>query len=845
MLLLSLKMTLARKGRLFLTSLAIILGTGFLSGTFIFSDTLSKTFDRLFTDVFRDVDSYVRSSSFIEVQFGGEQRASVPIEALDTVLAVDGVKDATGDIQAFARIIGKDGKPLGSDNGPPTFGGIATASVAGLWSVDDGRLPSGETEMMMDRATADNGDFVVGDVVRVNAQSGSREFTLVGIASYGEISSPGGATFALFDQPTASAFLLKPGFVDAFLVQGDGSLSEEELAARIDAALDPTLKLETLTGAQITEETTDQIGAVIGFLTTFLTIFSLIALGIGCFVIFNVFSITTAQRLRENALLRAIGANRKQVTTALLVEATIIGLIGSILGFLTGIALSRGLSALLAAFGVDIPTQGLSIELRTVIITLLVGTLVTIVSAVFPALKAGRVPPLAALRDTAIENVGSNRKRFSIGIGVLVLGVIALVLAAFGVNDWFLGLGVVAFFAGVLIIGPGVAKPVALGLGRPIEWWRGVTGAMARQNAARNPKRTARTAAPVLIGVALVTAFTAFAASVEKEIRDTIGDQFNGDYAISAPSNGFGGLPITLSDEVAALPEVEQATGLGFATVTLDGEGRFVQVLNPATASGLIDLEMVLGDQTQLSPNGVIVSNNRATTEGWQLGDTLDVGLVDGTVKTLNIEGTFVPNGFFGSYVINRDLFADTNNTLFDTIIYVNIRDGVSDDDARAALATVSTDRGLGTLQSRQEFIDAQSGQINQILGLIYGLLALSIVIAVVGIVITLLLSVFERRREIGLLRAVGMTRSQVRTTVRWESVITSMFGAVVGVVLGIVMGLVLIVVLADDGLAAFSLPVSSTVVILVLSFIVGVLAAVYPAWKATRVDIMQSISTT
>jgi putative ABC transport system permease protein len=483
--------------------------------------------------------------------------------------------------------------------------------------------------------------------------------------------------------------------------------------------------------------------------------------------------------------------------------------------------------------------------MRTVIITLVVGTLVTIVSAVFPALKAGRVPPLAALRDTAIENVGSNRKRFSIGIGVLVLGIVALVLAALGVNDWFLGLGVVAFFAGVLVIGPGVAKPVALGLGRPIEWWRGVTGAMARQNAARNPKRTARTAAPVLIGVALVTAFTAFAASVEKEIRDTIGDQFNGDYAISAPSNGFGGLPTTLSDEVASLPEVEQATGLGFATVTLDGEGRFVQVLNPATATGLVDLEMVLGDQTALTASGVIVSNNRATTEGWQLGDTLNVGLVDGTVKTLTIEGTFVPNGFFGSYVINRDLFADTNNTLFDTIIYVNIRDGVSDDDARTALATVSTDRGLGTLQSRQEFIDAQSGQINQILGLIYGLLALSIVIAVVGIVITLLLSVFERRREIGLLRAVGMTRSQVRTTVRWESVITSMFGAVVGVVLGIVMGLVLIVVLADDGLAAFSLPVSGTIVILVLSFIVGVLAAIYPAWKATRVDIMQSISTT
>jgi len=841
---LSLKMSLARKGRLILTSLAIILGTGFLSGTFIFSDTLSRTFDRLFTDVFRDVDAYVRSTNFIEVPFGGEQRAGTPIEALDSVLAVPGVKDATGDIQAFARIIGKDGTPLGSDNGPPTFGGIASASVAGLWNIEDGRLPNGPTEMVMDRASAENGDFVVGDTVRVNAQSGSREFTLVGIANYGDISSPGGATFALFDQQTASEFLLRPGFVDAFLIQGDGSLSQEELAAAVNAALDPSLKLETLTGLQIAEETKDQIGAVVGFLSTFLTIFSLIALGIGCFVIYNVFSITTAQRLRENALMRAIGASRKQVTTNVIVEALIIGVLGSILGFVVGIGLSRGLSALLAAFGVDIPTSGLAIRGGRVATTIVVGTLVTLFSAVFPAFRAGRVPPLAAMRDTAIERIGSRKFRFVIGAVIAVIGVVAHVAAAAGVNDWLLGVGVVCVFAAVIIYGPLIAKPVALGLGAPLAR-RSVTGAMARQNAARNPRRTAGTVAPVLIGVALVTAFSAFAASVRSEIRSVIGEQFGGDYAISAPQNGFGGLPISLSDEVAGLPEVQQATGLGFATVELDGEGRFVQVINPATASGLVDLDMVQGDQTTLSANGVIVSNNRATTEGWQLGDTLEMKFVDGTVKDLTIEGTFVPNGFFGSYVINRDAFAGTTNSLFDSIIYVVMKDGVSEDDARAALGAVSEQRGLGTLQSREEFIDAQANQINQILGLIYGLLALSIVIAVVGIVITLLLSVFERRREIGLLRAVGMTRNQVRLTVVGESIITSMFGAVVGVVLGIGEGLALIGTLADDGIAAFRLPLGSTIVILILAFIIGVIAAVYPARRATKVDIMQAIATT
>ena len=837
-------MTLARKGRLLLTSLAIILGTAFLSGTFIFSDTLNRTFDRLFSDVFKDVDAYVRSSNFVEVPFGGEQRGRISVSQLDTVRAVPGVLDAVGDIQAFARIIDKDGKGLGSENGPPTFGGIASLSMSGFWNVDSGRMPNGSNEMMMDRATAKAGKFAVGDTVRVNALSGSREFTLVGIANYGDVSSPGGATFALFDQPTASEFLLAPGYVDAFIVQGDGSLSDRELAEKINSALPASANLETLTGAEITAETQDQIGQALGFLTTFLTAFSLIALGIGCFVIYNVFSITAAQRLRENAMLRAIGASRRQITGALLVEALVVGLLGSILGFFAGIGLSRGLSALLGAVGVEIPSTGLSIESRTVTITIVTGVIVTVLSAITPAWRAGRVPPLAALRDTAIETVGSNKKRFSIGLVILGLGAVALIAAGRGAHTAFLGFGVLFVFAAVLIIGPGVARPVALWLGRPIEKLRGVTGAMARQNAARNPKRTARTAAPVLIGVALVTAFTAFAASVKSEIRDTIGSQFNGDYAVSAPSNGFGGLSPTLVDELGKMPQVAQATGLGLVTVKIDGKGEFVQTINPATTEGLFDLEMVQGNQQSLTPEGILVSEGRAKSKGWVIGTHIDIALVDGTTKELAIQGTFRPRGFLGSYVVHRDLFAGTNNSLFDTVIYLKLKDGVSAASARDELAAATTDKGLGELQSRDEFIDSQSGQVNQILGLIYGLLALSVVIAIVGIVITLLLSVFERQREIGLLRAVGMTRSQVRTTVRWESVITSMFGAVVGVVLGIVMGVVLMAVLADNGIAAFRMPVRDTAVILVLSFIIGVLAAIYPARRATKIEIMQAIAT-
>lgn len=837
---LSLKMTLARKGRLLLTSLAIILGTSFLSGTTIFSDTINSTFDRLFTDIFRDVDAYVRSTDSVDTGFG-EQRAPSPASALEIILKVDGVSAAVGDMQSFARVIGKDGKPLGKDQGPPTFGGIASASAAALWNVESGRLPVGAKEMMLDRATASAGEFIIGDSVRVSALSGTREFTLVGIANYGDISSPGGATFALFDQPTASEFLLKPGFVDAFLIQGDGTLSNEELANAIDAALPTNAKLETLTGAEITLETTSQIKTVLGFFTTFLTAFSLIALGIGCFVIYNVFSITAAQRQRESALLRAIGASRRQVTTSLLVEALIVGLIGSVIGFIFGIVLSQALSALLNAIGLEIPTTGLTIATSAITKTVLVGTIVTVLSAILPALRAGRVPPLAAMRDTALDTVQSLGRRVIIGMVFIVVGAACLIASLNGASVKILGVGVVGVFAGVLVLGPALSKPMAMLLGKPVSKLRGVTGSMSQQNAARNPKRTARTAAPVLIGVALVTAFTALAASIKNEIRETVGSSFRGDYALSVNSRGFGGIPISVTDQISRLPEVEQATGVGFIPAKVGDESPFVLVFNPKSSKNLYDLEMIDGAQNDLTKNEILIEADKALEKNLMLGSTVQVTLVDGRSMSLKVAGTF--KNAYGNYAVSRELFEDSTSPLFDSFVYIKLASGVDDTTARKAISAISTDLGIGTLESRDEYIDAQAAQVDQFLALIYGLLFLSVIIAIVGIIITLLLSVFERKREIGLLRAVGMTRSQVRTMVRWESVITSLFGAVTGVILGILTGIVIVVSLNESGFSGFTLPITNTLYILFGAFIIGILAAVFPAWRATRTDIISSIA--
>ena len=857
---LAIKMTVARTGRLILTSLAVILGTAFLSGTFVFRDTINQTFDRLFADVFRDVNAYVRSTTFLELDFGGEQRAATPVSVLDTVRSVEGVTSATGDIQAFARVIDKDGQPLGSEgNGPPTFGSIASADSVGLWSVSEGRLPIGPTELILDQATATNGKFVVGDTVRVVAVRGSREFTMVGIANYGDISSPGGATFALFDQPTASEFLLQPGFVDAILVEGDDSVSDEQLAERIDAALAADLKLETLTGAEITAEVQGQIRNVLSIFSTFLIVFSYIALGIGAFVIYNVFSITAAQRMRENALLRAIGASRRQVSQALLIESTAMGVVGSLIGFGVGILLSQLLSALLRATGFAVPSRGLAISMSAFVNTFVAGVLVTVLAAWLPARRAGRVPPLAALRDTALDTAGNLSRRIIIGLAIMALGGVSLAAGLRDAPIQVLGLGVLGVFTGILVLGPALARPVALTLGTPIAKLRGPSGVMARQNAARNPKRTSRTAAPVLLGVALVTAFTALAASIRSEIRDTFGDAFSGDIALTVDARGFGGIPLSITDRIGDLDGVAQVTGVGFTSVRLSDpneppaltqagagqRGVFVQTINPATITGLFNLGVTEGDLMSLGKDGIFVAADRATEKGWGIGTRLQVTRIDGAVIDAEIRGFVSGETSFANYVASREMFADTPSPIFDAFVYIKVAEGSAVDEVQARIAAITSDTGIGTLLSKEQFIDEQAAQINQILALIYGMLALSIIIAIVGIVITLLLSVFERRREIGLLRAVGMSKSQVRTTVRWESVITSLLGAVSGVVLGVVMGFVVVTTLDDEGDIAFKVPINETLSIVLIAFVLGVIAAIYPAWRATRVNIVEAIATT
>ena len=838
---LALRSVLARWPRLLLTALAIVASTSFLSGTFIFRDTIERTFDALFADVYERVDGYVQSSNSVENVFGLERRDRLPSSLLDEVKAVPGVQDAQAVIQGDAVVIGKDGEPIERPTAP-TYGAAIEAGDLSFWRVAEGRLPTGGNEVVLDTITADDGGFVIGDEVKVNAEGGSRTFTLIGIVEFDDIISPGNATWALFDEPTAEEFIAKPGFIDAVLVRGDGSVTPDALVAKLRDALDPEIA-ESLTSAEITEQTQTEIETSLSFLTIFLAIFSFIALGIGMFVIYNVFSITAAQRQRENALLRALGASRRQITWSMLIEALFVGLAGSLIGLVGGVGLASGIKALLNAFDFVIPARGLAIEMRTIVITLLAGTFASVLAAVGPAIGAGRIPPVAAMSDAILEKVGSVRRRVIFAGVAGTIGVGSIVAVMGGADAVLLAVGVVGLFAALLLLGPVLARPIARFIGAPVQRFRGVTGTMARGNVQRNPRRTARTAAPVLLGVALVTGASVFAASIKAQITDVVGSTFQGEYVINSSNGGSLSFSQELVDQINELPEVGTASGLGFAFVaTSDGKGAPGAVINPVTAEGLVNLTFLDGSMSALTPQGVLISEGDAKSKDLAIGDEL-VLLIDGVDVPLAVQGIYESSDFIPSRTYHRDTFVNTSIAAPAGIVSVTRSPDVSEGRFREVVQGVVDDYGIGELQDKQEFIASRADIIDRSLAFIYGLLMLSVLIALFGIVITLLLAVYERRRETGLLRAVGMTRVQVRTTVRWESVITSLYGAAVGVMMGLVLGYVVIIALRDQGLTEFSIPVTSIVWIMVLAFGAGVFAAVVPAWRATRVGILTAIA--
>jgi putative ABC transport system permease protein len=836
----------ARKLRLLTTSIAVLLGVAFMAGTLVLTDTIGKTFDDLFADVNSGTDAYVRGEAAFEVDEMGGQRARLDESLADTIRGVDGVAVAAPSIQAFAQIVDKDGEPIGDPKmGAPTYGAS--------WLADDdlnpfdlasGRAPEAADEVVIDQGSAKAAGYEVGDAASVLTQAGEQAVTIVGIATFGGEDSPGGASFALFTLDAAQTYLTAPGKVDAIKVVAADGVSDEQVVERI-AQVVPD-QVEVLTGAEITAEDQSDIKEGLGFFNTFLLTFALIALFVGSFIIYNSFSILVAQRGRDMALLRAIGASRRQVLGSVLLEAVVVGLIASVVGLAAGVGVASGLKVLLEAMGIDIPAGGVVLTSSTVVISLVAGLGVSVASALLPARRASRVAPVAAMRDVALDRSGSSRRRAVIGTAVTALGGASIAQGLFAGGDSTLvavGLGVALVFLGVAVLGPILARPLSRVLGSPLPRLKGMPGTLARENAMRNPKRTSATAAALMIGVALVGFITILASSTKASISDSMDTSFTGDLVIDSGTFAGGGLDPQLASDVAALPEVAAVSGLRNVPAEIDGSSTMLVGVDSATIAAVFDLGVTDGALADLGSTEIALQADEATSHGWAMGDTIPVRFAETGVQQLTVAALYEDADLAGPYVVGNAVLEANVADQFDSMVFVRLADGVDLDTGRAAVTETAAQNPLAEVKDRDAFTAAMGEEIDMLLNLIYALLALAVIIALLGIANTLALSIFERTRELGLLRAVGMTRAQVRATVRWESVIIALLGTTLGLAIGTSFGWVMVQALEDQGLNTFAIPVTQLAVVVAIAGIAGVLAAVLPARRAAKLDVLEAIS--
>jgi putative ABC transport system permease protein len=842
---LSIRNIWSRKGRLLLTAIAVIAGTAFLSGVFVFTDTIKGSFDQMFASAFAKTDAVVRSSNVIEGDFGEETRDSIDVSLVADVLKVPGVSEAHGSVQGSATVTTSTGKVVGQD-GPPKFAGVWSDSEASPWELAEGQAPQSPADVVVDRTSAKLGPLKVGDKVTITSTGQPREFTVSGIATFAGKDSSGGATWALFTLPTAQEFVIGDTTkIDSVIVRGDGSLSQQELADNIQRALaDP--EAEVLTGKQIIAENQSAVEKTLSFITVFLSIFALISLFVGSFIIYNVFSISAAQRTRENALLRAVGASRSQVTRSMFIEALVVGIGGSLLGCIGGVGLASAILWVMNKAGFGPGDATLVIRPTGFIITIIVGVVVTVVCAIAPAIRSGRVPPLAAMRDVAIDHADVSRIRKVVG-AIAVISAMVFVWLGLRGNTTALGGAAAALFLALIALGPFLATPVARLATPVLTAARGASGTMAGRNAARNPKRTALTAGALAVGLALLIGVATLGASAKATTRDVVGQSFNGDYVVTAKQGNNGpSVPATLTDDLKAA-DVGDVMGLAATMLQIKDSGglkaKQVVALNPADAEKVLDIPFVTGGFADLGPDGILVAKDKADRDNVGVGDTYDAQLIDGTPLQLKVAGIF-DSKLFGNLIVDRTIFDGSPVPVFDLGVFIRTSDGVTAANTAAITAVVDKYPSL-KLQSRDEYISEQSKQIDGFLNFIYALLGMSIFIAIIGIVITLMLAVYERRRELGLLRAVGTTRRQVRSAVLWESMITAVVGVIAGTALGVSLGWIIVAALKDQGLSVFSLPIPTIVVAAVLALLFAAAAAVFPARRAAKADILEAIATT
>ncbi len=843
----TLKSLMARKVRLLLTAIAVVLGVGFMAGTYVLTDTLSAAFDDLFTTTTAGIDVQVQGVSAFAAQAGGpgggggQEREPVPESVVATVEAVPGVKEVVGNIQGYAKIVDPVTGDAITPGGAPTIG-TSWSTLAGL-NLVDGKEPTTATEVAVDAGTAAAHDLTVGQRISIIFTSGSQEFTISGIFRIGDTDSLLGATAAAFDVHTAQELMDRSGTFDFLSVVADDGVSDGALRLAVSRVLPHGY--EAITGADAAKEASDQVGEGLGFLQTFLLVFALVSLFVGAFIIFNTFNIIVTQRVRELGLLRALGASRRQIMTSVVAEAFVTGLLASAVGILVGVGIAIGLQALLRGIGIELPSTATKVLPRTVIVSLGLGTLVTVIASVGPARRASRVAPIEALSETNAPPTSSLRRRSITGGALTTLAVVLLGLGLFGSTGnrgILVGAGAALTFVGIAVLSPLFARPLAATIGRP--FLRGaLPGRLGRQNAMRNPRRTASTSAALMIGLGLVSFVAVSGASLKASANATLDRTLTSDFIVSTPN--FSPFSPQVAIDLAAEPAIGAVSAIRQGQVKVGTGTTFVTAVDPATFGQVVTLEMVSGDLSSLTtPGTVLISESAATSKGLSVGDPVTIGFSADGEHRFTIGGVYANGSLLGTdYTMSLHDFDEHFTQQLDVNAYATIADGATAEQARAAVAKIAARYPDVTIQDQAAFKESQSKAIDQFLSLVSALLIMAIVIALFGIVNTLSLSVYERVRELGLLRAVGMSRRQIKRMIRVESVIIAVLGAVLGVAVGILFGVAMQRALSDLGITNLAIPVGQLVVYVVVAAFAGVVAAIVPARRAAKLNVLQAIS--
>jgi putative ABC transport system permease protein len=851
MLALSLRGIASRKLRTALTAFAIVLGIALVSGTYLLTDTIDSTFDKVFQTANQGVDVVVSPRRIIDSQDGTTQPSPLRASVVDTVRDVPGVKLAAGSVFQQGLIYDKDDDPL-ITTGAPMFIADVSPPQFDPFSYVQGHAPRADGEVALDKTHASDAGFTLGDTVRLSGQGPQESFRLVGITQFGDQDSLAGAAVALVTTPVAQQLLDLPDQFNTIQIAADQGVTSRQLAADVRAAL-PGDEFTVRTGSEQATSDARDVQDQLGFLRTFLFVFAGISLFVGAFLIVNTFSITVAQRVREFALLRMIGANRRQVLRAVIGEALILGLVASAIGFLFGFALAPGLKGLFKLFGADLPAEGITFEPRTLIVSILVGTLITLVAAVGPAIRATRVPPMAALQDaSSLPRGRSARWRTPLAGVIVLIGVVLLLLGLFGSASGGNAAALVGAGAGVVFIGVGllafhIVRPLAMAVGKPLEALSGVSGRLARENATRNPRRTASTSAALMIGVALVAFVTIFAAGLKASIDEQVSIGLKGQLIVESEIFGQP-LPPSATTAVQDVRDVETVSGIRFSQSRVDGVGKTpVTGVDPATIDDVFNLRWTEGSAATIRDLGVrdvLLSKDWAKDHGVNVGDTVSLTTPTGARLAFRATGIYDDKaGLFADLTVSNALMADDFNVRGNAFLMASIASGASDEAVKDA-----TDKAIKQqypslkVLTKQGFIDEQRGQVGQLVAFFYVLLALTVVISLFGIVNTLALAIHERTRELGMLRAIGTSRRQVKQIVRYESVITAMIGAVLGTVLGAIFAVLVTIPLKSEGFV-ISIPIPSLVILLIVGALMGVLAAIWPARRAAKLDVLRALA--